>query len=175
MNEAIQNMLTRRSCRNFDPSRVISDEDLELILQAGMYAPTGGGHQSPIMVVVQKPETIKKLSQMNANIIGNPARDPFYGATTVIVVLAEKGWISAVEDGALIMGNLMNAAHSLGIGSCWVHRAKEEFDSDEGKALLKEWGIKGEYRGVGHCVLGYALTPEKPAIPRKANYVTYVR
>ncbi|MCD8286012.1 MAG: nitroreductase family protein [Clostridia bacterium] len=175
MNEAIQNMLTRRSCRAFDPARVITDEELNLILEAGKYAPTGGGHQSPIMVVVQKPETIKQLSRMNARIMGNPARDPFYGATTVIVVLAEKGWISAVEDGALVMGNLMNAAASLGIGSCWIHRAKEEFESDEGKALLKEWGIQGEYQGVGHCVLGYPLAPSKPAIPRKASYVTIVR
>ncbi len=175
MNEAIQNMLDRRSCRAYDSTKVISDWELNQILEAGKYAPTGRGSQSPIMVVVQKPELVKKLSRMNATIMGNPNIDPFYGATTVIIVLADKNWPTHVYDGSLVMGNLLNAAYSLGIGSCWIHRAKEEFDSDEGKALLKEWGIEGEYEGIGHCILGYPAAPSAPAADRKDDYVTIIR
>ncbi len=174
MNEAIQNMLDRRSCRAFDSTRVISEDELNIILKAGEYAPTGRGHQAPIMVAIQDQELIKKLSRMNAAIMGT-TNDPFYGATTVIVVLAERSWPTHVYDGSLVIGNLLNAAASLGIGGCWIHRAKEEFDSPEGKALLKEWGIEGDYEGIGHCILGYPAGPAPEAAPRKANYITIIR
>ncbi|MCD8286015.1 MAG: nitroreductase family protein [Clostridia bacterium] len=173
-NEAIQNMLDRRSCRSFDSSRIISAEELDTILKAGTYAPTGRGSQSPIMVAIQDQALIKKLSRMNADIMGVPI-DPFYGATTVIIVLADKNWPTHVYDGSLVMGNLLNAAASLGIGACWIHRAKEEFESDEGKALLKEWGIEGEYEGIGHCILGYPAGPAPEAAPRKADYITIIK
>ena len=108
--------------------------------------------QSPIMVAVQDPETIAKLSKMNAAVMGVTS-DPFYGAPTVIVVLADRSRGTYVEDGSLVMGNLMNAAYSIGVDSCWIHRAKEVFESEEGQALLKEWGIGGDYIGIGHCTL----------------------
>lgn len=169
MNEVLKCLKERRSVRKYR-SEQIKDSELEQILEAGTYAPTGMGMQSPIMVAVQDPETIAKLSKMNAAVMGVTS-DPFYGAPTVIVVLADRSRGTYVEDGSLVMGNLMNAAYSIGVDSCWIHRAKEEFESEEGKALLKKWGIKGDYVGIGHCVLGYAKDAPAPAKPRKENYI----
>ncbi|SET34995.1 nitroreductase [[Clostridium] polysaccharolyticum] len=171
MKETLMDLKTRRSCRNYKPEQ-IKDEELNAVLEAGMYAPTGMGMQSPVMVVVQKPEIIKKLSAMNAAVMGVDT-DPFYGAPTVVIVLADKTRSTYKEDGSLVLGNLMNAAHAIGLGSCWIHRAKEVFESQEGKAMLKEWGIEGDYEGIGHCILGYAET-EAPAKPRKENYIVRV-
>lgn len=165
--DTITVLKSRRSCRNFD-GRPITEEELNIILEAGTYAPTGMGRQSPIMVAVQDKETVAKLSKMNAAIMGTDA-DPFYGAATVIVVLADKTMPTYIYDGALVMGNLMNAAEAIGVQSCWIHRAKEEFESEEGKALLKKWGIDGDYEGIGHCVLGYG--EKAPAKPRKDKYI----
>ena len=167
MNETLNTLKSRRSCRGFD-GRQISDEQLNAILEAGEYAPTGMGKQSPIMVVLQKKEDIEKLSKMNAAIMGVDI-DPFYGAPTVIIVLADKDCGTYVYDGSLVMGNLMNAAEAVGVESCWIHRAKEEFESEEGKALLKKWGIEGNYEGIGHCVLGFG--EKVPAKPRKSDYI----
>lgn len=169
MNEVLKCLKERRSVRKYR-SEQIKDSELEQILEAGTYAPTGMGMQSPIMVAVQDPETIAKLSKMNAAVMGVTS-DPFYGAPTVIIVLADRSRGTYVEDGSLVMGNLMNAAYSIGVDSCWIHRAKEEFESEEGKALLKKWGIKGDYVGIGHCVLGYAKDAPAPAKPRKENYI----
>ena len=130
--------------------------------------------QAAKIVVLQKPEDISALERMNAAVLGNPNAKPFYGAPTVLVVLTDPEVHTCVEDGALVMGNLLNAAHSLGVGSCWVHRAREEFDSAEGKALLRAWGVDERYIGVGHCLLGYADGPEKPASPRKSDYIVRV-
>lgn len=138
--------------------------------RAGTYAATGMGMQSPIIVVVQDPAVIAKLSKMNAAVMG-VSSDPFYGAPTVIVVLADRERGTCVEDGSLVIGNLMNAAYSVGVDSCWIHRAREVFDSEEGKELLKEWGIDGDYIGVGHCILGYRDCELPQAKPRKENYV----
>ncbi len=165
--DALEMLKSRRSCRSFD-GRPISDEDLNTILEAGMYAPTGMGKQSPIMVAITDREMVSQLSKMNAAIMGTNS-DPFYGAATVIVVLADKSIGTYIYDGSLVMGNLMNAAEALGIQSCWIHRAKEEFESAEGKALLKKWGIDGNYEGIGHCVLGYG--GKVPAKPRKDGYI----
>lgn len=167
MKETLQDLKTRRSCRKFD-GKQISDEQLNAILEAGEYAPTGMGRQSPIMIVIQDKETISKLSKMNAAIMGADI-DPFYGAPTVIIVLADKNIGTYLYDGSLVMGNLMNAAEAVGVQSCWIHRAKEEFESDEGKALLKQWGIEGDYEGIGHCILGYG--EKVPVKPRKENYI----
>ena len=172
-NEVIKAMIERRSCRQFKPEQ-IKDEELQAILEAGKYAATGKGLQSPKMVVIQNPEVIAKLSKWNADIMGVTS-DPFYGAPTVILVLADATRTTAVQDGSLVMGNLMLAAHSIGVASCWINRAKEEFATEEGKALLKQWGIEGDYIGVGHCVLGYpAVDLPKPA-PRKEDYVVFVK
>ncbi len=169
MNEVIQALKERRSCRSYKPDP-IPTEILDQILEAGTYAPTGMGRQSPIMIAVTDRETRDRLSRMNAAVMGTD-NDPFYGAPVVIVVLADRSIRTAVYDGSLVMGNLMNAAHALGIGSCWIHRAKEEFDSEEGKAILAGLGIQGDYEGIGHCILGYEKDPCRPAAARKENYI----
>ncbi len=169
MKSTIQDIMNRRSCREFQPKQ-ITDDELNLILEAGTYAPTGMGAQSPIIVVVQDIGTIKKLSNLNAAVMGNAEIDPFYGAPTVVVVLADKGRTTYLEDGSLVLGNMMHAANALGVGSCWIHRAKEVFESQEGKALLAQWGITGDYVGIGHCILGYAAGTSE-AKPRKENYI----
>lgn len=161
MKETLKDLEERRSVRAYKPEQ-IKEEELEEILKAGLYAPSGMGQQATVMVVVQDQETREQLRRMNAQIMGNPDMDPFYGAPTVVVVLADTGRPTYVEDGSLVMGNLMNAAQAVGVGSCWIHRAKEEFESEEGKALLKKWGLGENYAGVGHCALGYA-SGEMPA------------
>ena len=172
MNETLKTLKTRRSVRAYLPEQ-IKEEELQQILEAGEYAPTGMGAQSPVMVAVQDPETIRLLSRLNAAVMGNSG-DPFYGAPTVIVVLADRNRGTCVEDGSLVMGNLMNAAASLGVASCWIHRAREVFESAEGKALLEKWGLSQDYIGVGNCILGYAAGPVPEAKPRKDNYVIRV-
>ena len=173
MNETIKNLIERRSCRNYKKEQ-IKDEELNEILLAGEYAPTGMGLQSPKMIVLQNKETIERLSKLNAKIMGRDI-DPFYGAPTVIVVLADKTEMTYVEDGSLVLGNLMNAAHSLKIGSCWINRAREEFETEEGKKLLKEWNIPDNYVGIGHCILGYRDGELPQAKPRKEDYVTIIK
>lgn len=169
MNESIKNMIERRSVRGYKPD-MIPKEDLDLILEAGTYAATGMGMQSPVIVAVTDKATRDQLSKMNADVMGTDT-DPFYGAPVVLVVLADKNRPTYIYDGSLVMGNLMNAAASLGIGSCWIHRAKEEFDGPEGKELLKELGIEGDYEGIGHCVLGYVNGEYPETKARKENRV----
>lgn len=171
MNTTIQDLMTRRSIRKYKPEQ-ITREELETVLNAGMRAPTAMNKQSPIIVSVQNKDDIAYLSKLNAAVKGM-AGDPFYGAPTVLVVLADAENANAVPDGSLVLGNLMNAAHAIGLGSCWINRAREVFATDEGKALLKKWGIEGDYIGVGNCILGYP--DEQPQMkPRKENYVHYV-
>lgn len=172
MNEVISNIISRRSVRAFK-SDMISKSDLELILEAGRYAPTGRGNQSPIIIAVTNKELRDRLSKMNADIMGTDG-DPFYGAPVVLIVLASRAYPTYIYDGTLVMQNLMLSAHSLGIGSCWIHRAKEEFSSPEGKEILRALGIEGDYEGIGHCVLGYADEEPREARPRKSDYVYYV-
>lgn len=172
MNETIKNLIERRSCRKYSTTQ-IKEEELNSVLKAGEYAPTGMGRQSPIILVLQNKEKIEKLSKLNAKIMGTD-KDPFYGAPTVLIVLADKNIGTYKEDGSLVLGNLMNAAYSIGLGSCWIHRAKEEFETDEGKELLKEWNIPENYVGIGHCILGY---PEEKseAKPRKEDYIRFIK
>jgi nitroreductase len=174
MSEVLNNMKTRRSIRKFK-SDMIPDEKLNAIIEAGTYAATGMGMQSPIIIAVTNKQIRDELSTLNAKIMGkDEGFDPFYGAPVVLIVLAAKERPTYIYDGSLVMGNLMNAAHDQGIGSCWIHRAKEEFEGEYGKELLAKLGIEGDYEGIGHCVLGYAdMEPE--AAPRKENYVYYVR
>ncbi len=169
MNEVIRCLTERRSVRAYT-GRQVDKETLEKILLAGMYAPTGMGAQSPIMVAVQDRETIKELSRLNAEVMGN-AGDPFYGAPTVVVVLADPSRHTYIEDGSLVMGNLMNAAFSLGVDSCWIHRAREVFEGSEGKALLRKWGVPEGYVGIGNCILGYRAGELPQPKPRKENYL----
>ena len=170
MNQIIQAMLDRRSCRSYQATQ-IKEEDLQQILLASTYAASGMGRQAGKIVVVQDKETIEQLRAMNAAIMGNPDLDPFYGAPTVCVVVSDPEVRTWQEDGSLVIGNLMLAASTLGVASCWIHRAQQEFDSPEGKALLEQWGIPTRYRGVGHCILGYADGPLPAAKPRKEDYI----
>ena len=161
---------TRRSIRKFKSDMVPKDL-IEKIVEAGTYAASGMNRQPGIIVAVTNQELRDQLSKMNAEIMGTNT-DPFYGAPVVLIVLADKSAPTYLYDGSLIMGNLMLAAHELGIGSCWIHRAKEEFDSAEGKELLKSLGITGDYEGIGHCVLGY-VDGEYPEVKSRRENTTF--
>ena len=174
MNETLKVMETRRSCRAFKPD-MIKDEELKAIITAGTYAPTGMGKQSPIIIAVTDKKLRDEISEENRRIGGwNEGFDPFYGAPVILIVLADKNVVTHVYDGSLVMGNLLNAAESLGVAGIWIHRAKEEFESDFGKNILKGLGIEGNYEGIGHCALGYAVEPAKDPVPRKEGYVYYI-
>ncbi len=174
MSGLMEGMLKRRSIRAYKPD-MVPQEAIEAILKAGTYAPTGSGKQSPIIIAVTNQAMRDKLSAMNAKVMGKEGDDPFYGAPVVLVVLADKSKSTYLYDGSLVMGNLMLAAYDQGLGSCWIHRAKEEFESEEGKAILRELGIEGDYEGIGHCVLGYPAQALPEASPRKDNYVYYIK
>ena len=171
-NETLHTLETRRSCRAYQPQQ-ITEEELAAVLRAGMYAPSAKNLQSARIVVVQDAAARARLTRMNAAVMGSDG-DPMYGAPTILLVVADAHNPNAVADGSLVMGNLMNAAASLGLGSCWINRAKEELETEEGKALLRQWGLEGDYIGVGHCILGYPAEEPKPAAPRKADYIVRV-
>ena len=173
-NIAMENLLTRRSVRQYT-AEVPPMEVIEEICKAGTYAPTGMNRQSPIIIAVTNKELRDSLSRMNARVMGNDSIDPFYGAPVVLVVLADKNVHTCVEDGSLVMGNLMNAAHAKGLGSCWIHRAREVFETEEGKQILKDLGIEGDYVGIGNCILGYTKGDYPEAKPRKENWVYWVK
>lgn len=170
--EALEALYTRRSIKAYS-DRMPSQTDIDRITKAGMAAPTGMGMQSPLIVVVKNRELRNELSKMNAEVMGTHA-DPFYNAPVIIVVLADKTRSTYLYDGSLVMGNMLNAAHAVGLGACWIHRAKQVFESERGKQMLKEWGIEGDYEGIGHIALGYAAMEPKPAKPRKDGYVRVV-
>lgn len=171
MNEIIKAMEERRSIRKFKPE-MPKKEDLQQIVEAGLYAANGMGRQATITVAVTNKELRDKLSAINCKIGGwNESVDPFYGAPAILIVLAEKDWRNRVYDGSLVMGNMMLAAHSLGLGSIWIHRAKEEFEMPEYQQLLKELGVEGEWEGIGHCAVGYIDGEMPEAAERKPNRV----
>ena len=173
MNVTIREMEKRRSIRKYK-AELPAKEDLDLIVEAGLYAASGMGRQSPIILVVTQKEMRDRLAEANRRILGAPEGvDPFYGAPAVLVVLANKADPTGIYDGSLVMGNMMLAAHSLKLGSCWIHRAKEEFETDEYKQLLQDLGVEGEYEGIGHCIIGYA-DEEPEAAPRKEGRVFYI-
>ena len=173
MADTLTTLKTRRSCRAYKPDH-IEEEKLHAIIEAGTYAATGMGKQSPIILVIKDQEIRATLTKLNAAAMGMDI-DPFYGAPELLVVLANKAIPTYVYDGSLVLGNLMNAAADLGVGSCWIHRAKEEFESAEGKAILRELGIEGDYEGIGHLILGYPATPAPAPAPRKSDYVYRAR
>lgn len=170
MNETLKTLKERRSVRKYQ-AKQITDRELDAILEAGLWAPSGMNVQTTTLVVVQDPETVAKLEQGNAAIMGNPDAKPFYGAPTVVVVLSDGENRNWLQDGSLVMGNLMNAAASLGVASCWINRAMEYFDSEEGKELMRQWGVPETYRGVGHCILGYAEGEWPAPKPRKEGRI----
>ena len=172
MNEIIKALKERRSIRKYKPD-MIPAEVIERIAEAGTYAATGMNRQSPIIIAVTNKEMRDRISKLNAAVMGAD-RDPFYGAPVVLIVLADKRVMTAVYDGSLVMGNLMLAAYSEGIGSCWIHRAKQVFESEEGKAILRDLGIEGDYEGIGNCILGYPDCEYPEAQPRKENYIYHI-
>lgn len=172
MSSCTDKICTRVSTKKFKPD-MPDREVIERIVRAGTYAPTGRGLQSPIILAVCDKDMRDKLSRMNAAVAGFDI-DPFYGAPVVLAVLADRSVPTYIYDGSVVMENLMLAAHFEGLGSCWIHRAKEEFDSEEGKKILAELGIEGDYEGIGHCVLGYPDGEARKQQPRKENYVYYI-
>ena len=169
MTEVIKSIKSRRSVKSYKPDPVPT-ELLDAVLEAGTYAPTGRNMQSPIIIAVTDKTVRDRLAKLNAAVMGVDS-DPFYGAPAVLVVLADKSRNTYLYDGSLVMENLMLAAHSLGLGSCWIHRAKEVFEGDEGKALLASLGIEGDYEGIGNCIIGYPDKLPAEQKPRKDNYV----
>lgn len=169
MNEVLKAIKERRSTKSFK-SDMVPMEIIDQIVEAGTWAACGKGAQAGMIIAVTDKETRDKLSKLNASIMGTE-NDPFYGAPVVLVVLANKSVPTYVYDGSLVMGNLMLAAHSLGVGSCWIHRAKQSFETEEGKAILASLGVEGEWEGIGNCVIGYAEGPAKEPKPRKENWV----
>ena len=169
MNETLNTLRTRRSIRKFKPEQ-IKAEELAAVLEAGTYAPSGGGRQGNLFVVAQDSALRKQLAKLNAAVLGKDF-DPYYGAPTIILVFADGTRSTPVEDGSIALGNLFNAAHALGLGSCWIHRAREMFASEEGQALLKRWGVEDRYVGVGACSLGYPYGDLPTPPPRKVRVV----
>ncbi len=170
--DAYECIMTRRSIRSYS-EKMPDDETLEKVLAAGTYAPSAKNLQTSIIILVKNRELRDRLSKLNAKVLGTE-NDPFYGAPVVAVVLSARGESNHVVDGALVMGNLMNAAHALGLGSCWINRAREVFDTEEGKAILSELGIEGDWEGIGNCILGYAKGDAPQARARKQDYVKVV-
>ena len=169
--EAMYNLINRRSVRKYTDQQV-PDELLDQVLEAGLYAPTGMNTQNIYMVAVRDKETRDQMMKLNAAVMGSQ-NDPFYGAPCVIVVLGDATGYPVVENGSLVLGNLMNAAHAVGLGSCWIHRAKQTFETEEGKALLRKWGLPEHLVSIGNCILGFAEeVPE--ARPRKEGRIVKV-
>lgn len=170
-NEVLENIVTRRSVKKYK-SEQISRQELDTVLEAGLYAPSGRGMQSPVMVAVQEKETMEKIVRMNAAVMGTES-NPYYGAPTVILVFAPKDRNTYVEDGSCVLDTMMLAAHSIGLSSRWIHREREMFETEEGKELMKKWGIPENFAGIGALALGYADC-ELPAPPaRKEGRIIY--
>ena len=175
MNETLKVLESRRSCRKFVAGKMPSEEELKAVVRAGTFAPSGRGMQPVKILVVTNKDLRDRISAENAKILGREGFDPFYGAPAILVLVADKSSPMRHFDGALVAGNLLNAAESLGLGGIWIHRAKEEFDSEFGKKILSDLGIEGDYEGIAHIALGYPEEGGKaPAAPRKEN-VYWVR
>lgn len=174
-NEILRALRERRSCRSYKPEQ-IKDEELRAVLEAGTWAPTGMGRQDPWIVAVQNPELLKKISKMNAAFLGVDT-DPFYGAPTYVLVFGSDPavWANSVPDGSLVLGNMMNAAHAIGLGSCWINREREIFATPEGKALMQGFGLPEGLIGIGALALGYPAAPPRDPKPRKENYYRIVK
>ena len=164
---------TRRSCRSYKPQQ-ITDEQLNVVLEAGTYAPTSRGLQSPFIVAIQNKDLLKQLAEMNAEVMGTTT-NPYYDAPTYILVFVPNGFANGVYDAALVLENMMLAAHAQGLGSCWIHREREMFATEEGKELMKQWGLPDGLVGIGALALGYPEGEPAPAKPRKEGYTRVIR
>lgn len=172
-NPIIEAMKSRRSCRAFKPDSV-PRELLEEVAEAGLWAANGKGKQAAKIIIVTDKVLRDRIAEQNRIIGGwDKGFDPFYGAPAMLIVLGDATWKTSIYDGSLVMGNLMLAAHSLGLASIWIHRAKEEFESEEGKNLLKSLGIEGEWEGIGHCAIGYPANVLPAGAPRKPDRIVW--
>ena len=171
--EALEVMKNRRAIRKFKPEQ-ISDEELRAVVEAGTYAPTGGGTQGVQIVAVQSPEYIAAVDALNAKIMEKPDAHPYYGAPTILLIFETDQCFTHELDGAAVCTNMVNAAYAVGLGSCWIHRCKQMFETEEGKALLKRWGLPETLVGVASIALGYADCALPEAKPRKADYCVRV-
>ena len=174
-NDILKALRERRSVRQFKREQ-ISDEELQAVLEAGTFAPTAMGTQNPWIVAVQNPEIVAQLVKMNAEVLGMNG-NPYYGAPTIVLVFGSQPekWANAVYDGSLVLGNMMNAAHAIGLGSCWIHREREMFDTEEGKALMRQFGLPEGLMGIGSIALGYPANESMPPKARKSNYYRIVK
>ena len=172
-NPIIEAMASRRSCRAFK-SDSVPRELLEEVAEAGLWAANGMGKQATKIIIVTDKSLRNRIAEQNRIIGGwKEGFDPFYGAPAMLVVLGDATWANRIYDGSLVMGNLMLAAHSLGLASIWIHRAKEEFEGEDGKSLLKSLGIEGEWEGIGHCAIGYPAREFPAGAPRKPNRIIW--
>ena len=174
-NEILKALRERRSVRQFKPEQ-ITDDELKAVLEAGSFAPTAMGQQDPWIVTVQNPEIVAQLVRMNAKELGMDG-NPYYGAPTIVLVFGSRPeqWPNAVYDGSLVLGNMMNAAHAIGLGSCWIHREREMFNTEEGKELMRQFGLPDGLMGIGSIALGYAATEPMAPKARKDNYYRIVK
>ena len=173
MNQVLEAIISRRSCKNFK-SDPVPREIVEQVVRAGLYAPSGGNRQPVKIIAVTEKTTRDQLSRLNSKYDSAGRADPFYGAPVVLAVVVDKSIPTALNDGSLALGNMLLAAHALGIGSCWIHRAREVFEDGEAIALLRSLGLEGDYLGIGHCVLGYPVESAGAPLPRKENRVFYI-
>jgi nitroreductase len=173
VNEILQTLKKRRSIRQFQDKQV-SEADLRTVLEAGTYAPSGKGAQSCIIIAVQNKEDVAALTRMNAAILGANT-DPYYGAPTILLILADRSAATPVEDGSAVTTYLLLAAEAVGLGACWINRERQMFDSEEGKAMLRKWGVSGDYLGVAACSLGYVAGERKEPASRKADYFRIIK
>ena len=164
---------TRRSCRSYKPEQ-ITDDQLNLMLEAGTYAPTSRGLQSPFIVAVQNKELLNRLAKMNAEVMG-VTTNPYYDAPTYILVFVPEDAPNGVQDASLVLENMMLAAHAQGLGSCWIHREREMFATEEGKELMAQWGLPEGLVGIGALSLGYPDGEPFPAKPRKEGYTRVIK
>lgn len=173
MNDVVKTLKERRSIRKYTDKQ-ITEEELNIILECGIYAPSGKNKQSGLIVVIQDKELISKIAKINASFVNKEGLNPFYDAPTLVIVFADKNISTYREDGCAIISNMINAAYSIGVSSCWIHRAKETFETEEGKKMMESWGIDSKYEAIGNCVLGYADCDLPKPFPRKDNYVIRV-
>ena len=173
-NAVLHSLITRRSVRRYKPDPV-PQELLDQVMEAGLYAASGMGRQGSVILQVTDKALRDRLMRLNAAVMGREDTDPFYGAPALLIVLSDRQYSTYLYDGSLVMGNMMNAAHALGLGSCWIHRAREEFDSPEGKELLHTLGIKGDYEGIGNLIVGYPDGEVPEAKPRREGRVFYAK
>lgn len=172
MEDVLSVLKTRRSIRSYRPD-MITEQELDAILEAGTFAPSGKGMQSSQIVVVQNKDVIQQLVRMNQEVLGG-SNDPYYGAPMIVLVFAQKDNPNHIQDASLVLGNMMNAAHALGVGTCWINRERQMFESEEGKQLMASWGVEEGSEGVGALSMGYP-NQSVEAKPRKSNYIIKVK